>query len=315
MFYAHSSLVERAGKIERNHRTQTILPIVYAPAGDITAYLPTNVMSMTDGQWILDMKVFRDTMRPAVNTGLSVTRVGGVGQGKRHKLLAGQTAKAIAAFRAADEFAHFGSELSTGAKHDLDGGKMLFELMNQIPGETYNVMQQQLMLDIILNRQIGATLDIKKMKQGVAEHAARVVEDDKLEGNFDQIRDELRATCIIESGAPPPLSEEEQAAADAAAEEAKAAEEAGKDDKKKDKKDKKHDKTEQEAKQKTEENTEKELKEQEKKKAAETADKKDESKANESEQPAQDTAAAAPKSDDGIAEPPAEGSVDKDTKA
>ncbi|HSX15491.1 MAG TPA: sodium-transporting two-sector ATPase, partial [Candidatus Saccharimonadales bacterium] len=115
MFYTHSSLVERAGRLDRNGAAQTILPIIYAPAGDITAYLPTNVMSMTDGQWILDMNVFKDTMRPAVSTGLSVTRVGGVGQNKRQKGLAAALNKTLAGYRVAEEYAHFGTELSPEA--------------------------------------------------------------------------------------------------------------------------------------------------------------------------------------------------------
>lgn len=197
MFYVHSQLVERAGKLERNHKTQTILPIVYAPSGDITAYLPTNVMSMTDGQWILDMKVFRDTMRPAVQTGLSVTRVGGVGQNKRQKTIAGQIAKAFAAFHTADEFAHFGSEMSDQAKRDLETGKLLFEAMNQVPGETYSLMAQQLVFDIILNRDNGEVLDIKKLKEKSNELAKDVVED-KESSNFDQIRDTVKQQCIIE---------------------------------------------------------------------------------------------------------------------
>lgn len=209
MFYAHSQLVERAGKIERNHKTQTILPIVYAPLGDITAYLPTNVMSMTDGQWILDMKVFRDTMRPAINTGLSVTRVGGVGQAKRHKLLAGDLAKALAAYKAADEFAHFGSELSGEAKHNLETGKMLYQMMNQVPGETYSLMAQQLILDIILHRNEGDVLDIKKLKAG-ANEIAKSVEDKEDGGNFDAIRDKLKADCLIESAPPKPTEEEKK---------------------------------------------------------------------------------------------------------
>src|ERR1700742_3374447 len=126
MFYTHSSLVERAGRLGSNHAAQTILPIVYAPAGDITAYLPTNVMSMTDGQWILDMAVFKDKMRPAVSTGLSVTRVGGVGQNKRQKALNAGLSKTLAGFRQADEYAHFGTELSPDAQHDYDTGKILF---------------------------------------------------------------------------------------------------------------------------------------------------------------------------------------------
>src|SRR5690606_24468851 len=112
MFYVHSSLVERAGRLDSTGASQTILPIIYAPAGDITGYLPTNVMSMTDGQWVLDMKVFKELMRPAINTGLSVTRVGGVAQNKRQKALAAALNKTLAGYRVADEYAHFGTELS-----------------------------------------------------------------------------------------------------------------------------------------------------------------------------------------------------------
>ena len=197
MFYTHSSLVERAGRLDRNSASQTILPIIYAPAGDITAYLPTNVMSMTDGQWILDMNVFKDTMRPAISTGLSVTRVGGVGQNKRQKGYAAALNKTLAGYRVAEEYAHFGTELSPEAQADYDKGKALFQLMNQDIGEGYSLLDQQFLLDIVLNAKPEEGVDIKKMKMKVKDYSAKLQEDKDLKGNFEQLRDALKAEVVI----------------------------------------------------------------------------------------------------------------------
>lgn len=202
MFYTHSSLVERAGKLNRNHATQTILPIVYAPGGDITAYLPTNVMSMTDGQWILDMEVFREVMRPAVSTGLSVTRVGGAGHNKRQKALAVQTNKALAAYKQAEEYAHFGSELSDESAADLERGKNLYKLFNQVVGETYNFMEQQLLLDIVVNMKPGESFDMEALKKEVKEFAKQVAGDDDgtdESQTYKAARDALKAKCLVQA--------------------------------------------------------------------------------------------------------------------
>lgn len=201
MFYVHSSLVERAGKLHRNHKTQTILPLVYAPGGDITAYLPTNVMSMTDGQWILDMEVFREVMRPAISTGLSVTRVGGAGHNKRQKALAAQTAKSLAAFKSAEEYAHFGSELSDESAADLERGKNIYALFNQAVGETYSMLEEQLLLDVVLNLKPGESLDIEAMKKGVAQYGAQVDESDDgtdASPTYIAARDALKKAFLVQ---------------------------------------------------------------------------------------------------------------------
>ena len=196
MFYAHSSLLERAGRLDKNSAHLTSIPVVLAAGGDITAYLPTNIMSITDGQWILDMDIFRNGIRPAVSMGLSVTRVGGVGHNKRQKNLAAETLKILADFRQAEEFSHFGSELSADAKHALETGRNIFSALTQSPGDTFSLMAQQLMLNIVLGIKDGETLDTGALKVHVSEYAAKIQKDE----DFDVIRDQLRA--VVVSGAP-----------------------------------------------------------------------------------------------------------------
>lgn len=199
MFYAHSSLLERAGRLDSSGASLTCVPMVHAANGDITAYLPTNIMSITDGQWILDMETFRSGVRPALNIGLSVTRAGGVGHNKRQKNLAAQTLKTLADYRQAEEFSHFGSELAVEAKRALVVGKHIFEVLTQSPNDTFTLMAQQLMMDLILNLPDGEELDLNTMKLHANELAAQITGDD----NYEAIRDQLKATSTIElKGAP-----------------------------------------------------------------------------------------------------------------
>jgi F-type H+-transporting ATPase subunit alpha len=188
IFHAHSSLLERAGRLKQNHRCLTSIPLVTADGGDITSFLPTNIMSITDGQWILDMKIFRDGVRPALNTGLSVTRVGTRGYNERQKNQNATTLKALASFNQAQEFSHFGAELADSAKADLVRGNWLHSLFIQVPGETYNVLAQQLMMDVILETATGENIDIAILKRQAKELAQSIKQDADFEAAKSQLK-------------------------------------------------------------------------------------------------------------------------------
>jgi F-type H+-transporting ATPase subunit alpha len=192
MFFAHSSLLERAGRISSSGKTLTSIPVVHAPGGDITAYLPTNIMSITDGQWVLDMETFRSGVRPALNIGLSVTRAGGLGHNKRQKEYASRTLKLLASYRQAEEYSHFGSELAAEAKRTLEMGRMIYALLTQGPLETFSLMSQQLMFDIVLNLKEDEKLSVQTLKLRVKDYTPQIKED----SDFEKVRDELKAQCL-----------------------------------------------------------------------------------------------------------------------
>ncbi len=198
MFHAHSSLLERAGRLKSTGKTQTGIPVVHAANGDITAYLPTNIMSITDGQWILDMETFRSGVRPALNIGLSVTRAGGAGHNKRQKELAARTLKILADYREAEEFAHFGSELAIEAKQALVTGKRILQVVTQAPGDSFSVLAQQVMLDIVLGLEPGEDIDINALKQDVNQ-AASAIQNDQ---DFERVRDTVKARYAIKLSGP-----------------------------------------------------------------------------------------------------------------
>lgn len=166
MFYAHSSLLERAGKLKVNGKTLTALPILLTPNDDITAYLPTSIMSITDGQLIFDLTTFRRNIRPALNIGLSVSRVGGRVQTKKQKDLTRSAFKLLADYRQAEEFSHFGSESSEDMKKTLQSGNDLMGVFKQRQQELYTIRQQEALLATVLQAD-GQAIDIEKLKSHV----------------------------------------------------------------------------------------------------------------------------------------------------
>ena len=144
IFYLHSRLLERAAKFSDEHGggSLTALPIIETQAGDISAYIPTNVISITDGQVYLEPDLFNAGFRPAVNVGLSVSRVGGSAQTKAMKKVAGTLRLDLAQYRELAAFAQFGSELDKSTQAKLERGKRMMELLKQDQYEPMPVQDQ-----------------------------------------------------------------------------------------------------------------------------------------------------------------------------
>jgi len=133
VFYLHSRLLERASKLskERGGGSMTALPVIETQAGDVSAYIPTNVISITDGQIFLDTDIFNAGQRPAVNVGISVSRVGGAAQIKAMKSVAGSLKLDLAQYRELAAFAQFGSDLDKATLAQLNRGQRMTELLKQ----------------------------------------------------------------------------------------------------------------------------------------------------------------------------------------
>ena len=148
VFYLHSRLLERAAKLsdEKGAGSMTSLPIIETKAGDISAYIPTNVISITDGQVFLQEDLFKSGVRPAFDTGQSVSRVGGAAQIKAMKTAVGTLKGDLSQFRELESFAQFGSELDAVSQATLDRGYRLVELLKQNLNSPLRVEQQVVVL-------------------------------------------------------------------------------------------------------------------------------------------------------------------------
>jgi F-type H+-transporting ATPase subunit alpha len=144
VFYLHSRLLERAAKLsdELGGGSMTALPIIETKGGDISAYIPTNVISITDGQLFLESELFFSGVRPAINVGVSVSRVGGAAQIKAMKQVAGRLRLDLAQFRALEAFAQFGSELDKASQQQLARGARVVEVLKQPQYEPQPVERQ-----------------------------------------------------------------------------------------------------------------------------------------------------------------------------
>ncbi|RWR00018.1 ATP synthase alpha chain mitochondrial precursor [Paecilomyces variotii] len=148
VFYLHSRLLERAAKLNEKHGggSLTALPIIETQGGDVSAYIPTNVISITDGQIFLESELFYKGVRPAINVGLSVSRVGSAAQVKAMKQVAGSLKLFLAQYREVAAFAQFGSDLDASTKQTLNRGERLTELLKQ---KQYSPMSVSEMVPLI----------------------------------------------------------------------------------------------------------------------------------------------------------------------
>ncbi len=200
VFYLHSRLLERAarvnadyvekatgGKVKGKTGSLTALPIIETQAGDVTAFVPTNVISITDGQIFLESDLFNAGIRPAINAGISVSRVGGAAQTKVIKKLGGGIRLALAQYRELAAFAQFASDLDEATRKQLERGKMATELMKQSQYATLKVSEMALTL-FALNKGYFDDVDIKRalafesaLKSHIRSHHGAIL--DKIEAS------------------------------------------------------------------------------------------------------------------------------------
>ncbi len=186
VFYLHSRLLERAANIQ-NGGSLTALPIIETQAGDVSAYIPTNVISITDGQIFLETELFNSGIRPAVNPGISVSRVGGNAQIKAMKKVAGTLKLAYSQYRELQAFSQFGSDLDADTKKRLAQGERIVEVLKQPQNSPIPVEKQVIIIYAVIS---GQLLDIPADK--VAEFEKELFEF--IDGVYGDIPETIRAT-------------------------------------------------------------------------------------------------------------------------
>ena len=173
VFYLHSRLLERAAKMapEYGGGSLTALPIIETQAGDVSAYIPTNVISITDGQIFLETELFNSGIRPAVNPGISVSRVGGSAQIKAMKKVAGSIKLAYSQYRELQSFSQFGSDLDADTKARLAKGERIVEVLKQGQSAPVTVAHQVIIIYAVINDMLSdvAIEDIARFEQELYE--------------------------------------------------------------------------------------------------------------------------------------------------
>ena len=186
VFYLHSRLLERAANIQ-DGGSLTALPIIETQAGDVSAYIPTNVISITDGQIFLETELFNSGIRPAVNPGISVSRVGGNAQIKAMKKVAGTLKLAYSQYRELQAFSQFGSDLDADTKKRLNQGERIVEVLKQPQNSPIPVEKQVIIIYAVIS---GALLDIPADQIGEFEKELFAFVD----GVYGDIPETIRAT-------------------------------------------------------------------------------------------------------------------------
>lgn len=210
VFYLHSRLLERAAKLsdELGGGSITALPIIETLAGDVSGYIPTNVISITDGQIMLQTEAFYSGIRPAIDVGLSVSRVGGSAQIKAMKQIAGRMRLDLAQYRELAAFAQFGSDLDKSTKEQLDRGVRMVETLKQAQYSPLKVDEQILVIytavrgflsDVPVNQVVNFQRDfLKFMNSNHPEIGQTIVEkqklDDALEASINSAIEEFKST-------------------------------------------------------------------------------------------------------------------------
>ncbi|MBO4747132.1 MAG: F0F1 ATP synthase subunit alpha [Clostridiales bacterium] len=214
VFYLHSRLLERSAKLsdEMGGGSITALPIIETLSGDISAYIPTNVISITDGQIYLESELFFSGQRPAINVGLSVSRVGGAAQTKAMKKVAGPLRISLAQAREMAAFAQFGSDLDPNTQKQLKRGLILNEILKQEQFHAMQMDEQVVMLYLATNEKL-TFLDKEDAKQYVTEFLQRVsvlhpeimkkitdtrVLDDETKQQIDELESEYHSMFVAE---------------------------------------------------------------------------------------------------------------------